>query len=155
MPVSNLGFPWWLSGKGICLPMQETWVWSLGWEDPLEKGMATHSSILAWSIPWTEEPGKLQYMASQRARYWAINTFTFTTKLSYFSSGEHILRFFTYLWKWETFAYVVLEYKLYFLNCVASSCEFALILHSFFFPLWSTISFLKSYPKFGNVMTIQ
>ena len=37
--------------------MQETWVRSLGWEDPLEKGMATHSSILAWEIPWTEEPG--------------------------------------------------------------------------------------------------
>ena len=36
--------------------MQETWVWSLGWEDPLEKEMATHSSILAWRIPWTEEP---------------------------------------------------------------------------------------------------
>ena len=49
--------------------MQETWVQSLGGEDTLEKGMATHSSILAWSIPWTEEPGKLQYMASQRARY--------------------------------------------------------------------------------------
>ena len=39
--------------------MQETWVQSLGWEDPLEKGMATHSSILAWRIPWTEEPDKL------------------------------------------------------------------------------------------------
>ena len=38
--------------------MQETWVQSLGWEDPLEKGMATHSSILAWRIPWTEEPGR-------------------------------------------------------------------------------------------------
>ena len=37
--------------------MQETWVQSLGWEDPLEKEMATHSSILAWKIPWTEEPG--------------------------------------------------------------------------------------------------
>ena len=37
--------------------MQETQVWSLGWEDPMEKGMATHSSILAWRIPWTEEPG--------------------------------------------------------------------------------------------------
>ena len=42
--------------------MQETWVRSLGWEDPLEKGMATHSSILAWRIPWTEEPGRLQSM---------------------------------------------------------------------------------------------
>ena len=39
--------------------MQETWVRSLVWEDPLEKGMATHSSILAWRIPWTEEPGRL------------------------------------------------------------------------------------------------
>ena len=39
--------------------MQETWVWSLGWEDPLEKRMATHSSVLAWRIPWTEEPGGL------------------------------------------------------------------------------------------------
>ena len=46
--------------------MQETWVRSLGQEDPLEKGMATHSSILAWRIPWTEEPGGLQSMGSQR-----------------------------------------------------------------------------------------
>ena len=46
--------------------MQETWVRSLGWEDPLEKEMATHSSILAWRFPWTEEPGGLQSMGSQR-----------------------------------------------------------------------------------------
>ena len=46
--------------------MQETQVQSLGWEDPLEKGMATHSSILAWRIPWTEEPGELQSMGLQR-----------------------------------------------------------------------------------------
>ena len=43
----------------------ETWVRSLDWEDPLEKGMATHSSILAWRIPWTEKPGGLQSMWSQ------------------------------------------------------------------------------------------
>ena len=49
--------------------VQETWVQSLGWEDPLEKGMATHSSILAWRIPWTEDPGKLQSMESQRVRH--------------------------------------------------------------------------------------
>ena len=48
--------------------MQETWVRSLGWEDPLEKAMATHSSTLAWKIPWTEEPGRLQSMESQRVR---------------------------------------------------------------------------------------
>ena len=49
--------------------MQETWLRSLVWEDPLEKGMASHSSILAWRIPWTEEPGGLQSMGSPRIRY--------------------------------------------------------------------------------------
>ena len=49
--------------------MQEIWVQSLGQEDPLEKEMATHSSTLAWKIPWTEEPGRLQSMGSQRARH--------------------------------------------------------------------------------------
>ena len=48
--------------------MQETQVQSLGWDDLLEKEMATHSSILAWKIPWTEEPGRPQAMASQRVR---------------------------------------------------------------------------------------
>ena len=46
--------------------VQQTWVRSLCWEDPLEKGMATHSNILAWRIPWTEEPGELQSMVLQR-----------------------------------------------------------------------------------------
>jgi len=45
---------------------QETWIRSLGWEDPLEKEMATHYNILVWRIPWTEEPGQLQPMGSQR-----------------------------------------------------------------------------------------
>ena len=49
--------------------IQETQVRSLGQEDPLEKGMATHSSTLAWRIPWTEEPGGLQSMGSQRVRH--------------------------------------------------------------------------------------
>ena len=56
--------------------MQETWVRSLGQEDPLEKEMATHSSTLAWKIPWTEEPGRLQSMGSQRVG--RDFTFTFT-----------------------------------------------------------------------------
>ena len=52
--------------------MRETQVWSLGWEDPLEKEMATHSSILAWRIPWREEPGGLQFTGLQRVRHdWA------------------------------------------------------------------------------------
>ena len=48
--------------------MRETWVWSLDWEDLLEKEMVTHSSILAWEIPWTGKPGVLQYLGSQRVR---------------------------------------------------------------------------------------
>ena len=53
-------------------PMLETWVRSLGQEDPLEKEMATHSSTLAWRIPWTEKPGRLQPMGSQKVRHdWA------------------------------------------------------------------------------------
>ena len=55
--------------------MQETWVQSLGQEDSLEKGMATHSGILAWRIPWAEEPGGLQSMVLQRVKqYRATNT---------------------------------------------------------------------------------
>ena len=48
---------------------QETWVRSLDGEDPLEKGMGTHSSILAWRIPWTEEPGRLQFVGLQRVEH--------------------------------------------------------------------------------------
>ena len=58
------------SSDGKALPtMWETWVRSLGGEDPLEKEIATHSSILAWRIPWTEEPGGLQSTGSQRVRH--------------------------------------------------------------------------------------
>ena len=59
--------------------VQETWVQSLDWEDPLKKGMATHCSILAWRIPWAEEPGGLQHIGSQRVRHHrASNTITFS-----------------------------------------------------------------------------
>ena len=59
--------------------MQETWVQSLGQEDPLEKGMATHSSVLAWRIPWTEEPtaGYSPWDCKKVGHNWATNTFTF------------------------------------------------------------------------------
>ena len=66
---------------------QEMWVWSLSQEDPMEKEMATHSSILSWEIPWTEEPGGLQSTGSQRVRHnWVhahTHTHTHTHKLSY------------------------------------------------------------------------
>ena len=55
--------------------MQKSWVWSLGWEDPLEKGMATHSSIFAWKRTWKEEPRGLQSTGSQTFEHgWATNT---------------------------------------------------------------------------------
>ena len=63
----DLGLPWWLSGKeSACLQCRRPGVQSLGQEDPLEKEMATRSSILAWEIPWTEEPGRLPSMGLQR-----------------------------------------------------------------------------------------
>ena len=58
--------------------MQETWVQSLGWEDSLEKGMATHASILAWEILWTEKPGGLRSMGSQTVRHNWAHTHTHT-----------------------------------------------------------------------------
>ena len=65
---SIVGLPWWLSLEGSTWnagDLQGMKIRSLGWEDPLEKEMATHSSILAWEIPWTEEPAGLQSMGSQ------------------------------------------------------------------------------------------
>ena len=78
--------------------IQETWVWSLGWKDPPEKGMATHSSILAWRMPWTEETGGLQFMGLQRVRHdWLTQTFDFKfylyhnfTSLSYLLHGNYL-----------------------------------------------------------------
>ena len=66
----SLGFPGGASGKELACQRRrcETWVRSLGWEDPLEEGTATNSSILVWRIPWTEEPGGLQSIGLQRIR---------------------------------------------------------------------------------------
>ena len=70
--------------------MQEIWVWSLGWEDPLEMGMATHSSILTWRIPWTEEAGGLQSTGSQKVGHdWVTNAFTFQVYIYIPSPAPH------------------------------------------------------------------
>ena len=72
--------------------IQETWVWSLGREDPLEKQMTTHSSILPGESPWTEEPGGLQSMGSQRVGHdWATNTcsMNYENKNIYFKKYAH------------------------------------------------------------------
>ena len=65
----------------------ETWVWSLGWEDPLEKQKATHSSILAWRIPWTEDPGGLKSMVSQK-NWTQLSNFHLRNKDDLFGSPE-------------------------------------------------------------------
>ena len=66
--------------------LQDTWVQSLSQEDPLEEEIATHSNILAWRIPWTEEPGRLQSMGLQRVRYYFHNH---RTNLSVIDSFQH------------------------------------------------------------------
>ena len=77
--------------------MQETWVWCLVWKDPLEKGMATHSSILASRIPWTEEPGGLQTLGLQRVGHdWVVNTFVFIFSLFHQCRGVLLFLFFFY-----------------------------------------------------------
>ena len=69
-----VGLPWWLRGKESAHSAGDLGS-ILGWEDPLKKQMAMHSSILAWKIPWTEDPGRLQSMGSQRVEHdWTTNT---------------------------------------------------------------------------------
>ena len=82
-----------------CLPpMWETWVWSLGWGDPLEKEMVTHSSILAWRIPWTKKPSRLQFTGSQRVGHNWVTSPYWTLPVSggilvpYPSSGSPLIR---------------------------------------------------------------
>ena len=89
------GLPPWLSGKKINPPamqeMQETQVRSLGQEDPLEEEMAIHSSILAWKIPWTEEPGGLQSKGFQRVRHDWVWAWTRKDLLTLIGSMKWIL----------------------------------------------------------------
>ena len=101
------------------LPAMQTWVWSLGGEEPLEKGMATHSSILAWKIPWTEEPGGLQSMGLQRVGHdWAAehaHTLSckmnpiigelFVTSFCFKGSSMYVATFCSY-WGWIIFQYM-------------------------------------------------
>ena len=97
------GLSRWFSGKRNHLPMQEMWwVQSLGQEDPLEKEMATHSSILAWKIPWTEEAGGLQFMGSQKNQTWLSDQTTKTGMRSKHAVGVLLLLPEALRWCWSS-----------------------------------------------------
>ena len=86
------GLPWWLRGKESTCQLQEAWVWSLSGEDPLEKEMATHSSILAWEISWTEEPGGLQSTGGCSGLFAVHGIAKSWTQLSVYTHTYHPLR---------------------------------------------------------------
>ena len=93
--------------------MRETWVQSLGWEDPLEKEMAPHSTTLAWKIPWMEEPGRLQSVESQRVGHdWAtsLSLYTHKSRMSFNKStkerkgtGEYSVKGLKLYMQWYTY----------------------------------------------------
>ena len=98
--------------------MQETWVWSVDWEDPLEKGMATHSSILAWKIPWTEESGGLHSLGLQRVGHdWVTNTHTWRKKhrYSYFLWKIKTKDFFLAFWNFSLHKFALMQDLHYYL----------------------------------------
>ena len=113
--------------------VQETWIQSLGWEHPLEKEMATHSSTLAKTIPWTEEPGRLQSLGSQRVRHnWATSLFFFLRFPLYTVSGEFfhkwmlnfIKSFFCIYWDDHLSLSLSLYIHIYdFLSCWSHNCK--------------------------------
>ena len=93
--------------------MWEAWFPSLGWEDPLEKEMATHSCILAWKISWTEEPGRLQFMGSQRVRHdwvtshefnhiWRAKVKNWTDWSKLYNKGVRKIHITHFLWREKT-----------------------------------------------------
>ena len=83
-----LGFPGGSDSKKNLPEMQETWVQSLGWEDPLKEGMATHSSILAWRIPWTEEPGRVIMRGAKPVNVSISNIFPGANRWRNINQGE-------------------------------------------------------------------
>ena len=85
------GFPSGLIIKNLSA-VEETWVWFLGWENPMWERMFTHSSILAWRIPWTEEAGRLQSMVSQRVRQTKVTEHTSTVCRTHtFSYNQYVI----------------------------------------------------------------
>ena len=108
--------------------MEETWVWSLGWKAPLKKGMAIHSSILVWEISWTEEPGGLQSMGSQKSWTRLNNWTTTTAKCIYLNatlnSSSHFPAVSTDLFSMSVPEHPLLMVHVISLNCNDSWSEY-------------------------------
>ena len=115
--------------------MQEIWVWSLSREDPLEKEMATHSSILAWEIPWTEKPGRLQAMGFQRVRHDLVTKQHIGFGLSCFC--WHLFLGIRY------FLFDFLSDIWLFKSVLFNFHVFVFVFFTGFFPLWLMSNFMK------------
>ena len=151
--------------------VQETQVSSLGQEDPLEKGMATHSSILAWKIPWTEEPGRLQSMGSQRV---GLSDYTFTFKMTLYIQRIHALSISRFLLSKSVLVFVVRSNSLKhqnqftksYLSCWQDTrgfntlcfiCESHILLQGLIYRLyesWTMIFFLDSTLQFKRCIHV-
>ena len=128
--------------------MQETWVQSLGQEDPLEKGMATHSSILSWRIPWTEGPGGLQSMQSQRVRHDSVTS----TSLQWYYVIRSVLWSYCasitthssfHLWNWSSISVL---FSLIFI--FKTFIKYGKFVHYFFkYSMCFTVSFPSGTPN--------
>ena len=119
----------------------ETQVWFLGWEDPLEKWMATHSSILAWRIPWIEEPGRLQLMGLQRVGLDWMTNITIPTVDTYTIILYYIILYYIILYYILDLSPLSGMYMMISYPCLCIAFLFSLwcLLKSKCFPFWSQI----------------
>jgi len=162
--ISFQGFP---SGSVVKNPpagqeTQEMWVWSLGQENPLEEGMATHSSILAWIIPWTEELGRLQAMESQswtQLKLLSTHTYLFKIVISFSLAMypevellDHMLLIFLIFWK-ITILFSTVAVSIYIPTNSAQMFLFLYIFTNICYLLYFWIRYLiiVSFPFFGKI----
>ena len=121
--------------------MQETWVWFLGWEDPLEEEKATHSRILAWKIPWTEEFGRLQSKGSQRVRH--VFATDHTWMHSHFYQKKLFFYFYFILF---LFYFIFILFYFYFNLCIGLFRGSSILLYIYLpFVLWFSLFYRFSF----------
>ena len=130
--------------------MWDIWVQSLGQKDLLEKEIAPHSSILAWRVPWTEEPGRLQSIEFQRVGHdWVTNTFTFFSSQSTLFFWTTLILFMgVYIYGYIKSHFLLLLKTSASMLCFCSSVEFSFFLLPFFLPFFFFHFFLFSFLEF-------